>query len=150
MINLKKTLLILLALTGFEATAQVASNIPPAVPGAQSAIKIPLAFPSEVTVELIKTNAVQVLTFTGTNLTDHAVKILGYGASCGCTTVDSKGQTIPANGKMEYRVKIARTQPAVEYANILDESTNIYQVTFKVKAAPSSTTNSPAANHKPQ
>ena len=33
--------------------------------------------------------------------------------------------------------------------NILDENNYIYQVTFKVKAAPSSTTNSPAANHKP-
>jgi len=107
---------------------------------------VPLSFPTEVDITLNSSNSVQMLSFTGTNLTDHAVKIVGYGASCGCTTVDSKGPVIPANGKMEYRVKITRKAPATEYATIVDEQTNLYVVVFKVKplaTSPETETNKP-------
>ena len=88
--NLNKILVIALALAQHGASAQTAA-------------KAPLAFPSQVTAELVPTNAVQILNFTGTNLTDHAVKILGYSASCGCTTLDSRGESIPAGGTMRYQ-----------------------------------------------
>ena len=37
---------------------------------------VPLSFPTEVDITLNSSNSVQMLSFTGTNLTDHAVKIV--------------------------------------------------------------------------
>jgi len=134
--NLNKILVIALALAQHGASAQTAA-------------KAPLAFPSQVTAELVPTNAVQILNFTGTNLTDHAVKILGYSASCGCTTLDSRGESIPAGGTMQYRVKIAKARATVEYAEITDEKTNVYQVVFRVKAkGPATSANKDSLNTK--
>ncbi len=124
----KLLILTVLVFTGYGVYAQ-----PGTQPGTAS--PVPLSFPSEVEVLLVPTNQVQVLTFTGTNATDRAVNILGYGASCGCTTVEAKGMLIPAHGKMEYRVKIARSKATTEYAIIVDANTNIYVVTFRVVPA---------------
>ena len=104
-------------------------------PPARQAQPVPLAFPQELSARLAAGNSPQVFSFYGTNLTDHDVKIIGYGASCGCTTVESAGETVPARGKLAFRAKLTKTRPAVEYAMILDEQTNMYQVIFKVTPA---------------
>ena len=99
--------------------------------------QVALAFPSQEVVQLDKTTNVQYLSFTATNLTDKPVAMLGYAASCGCTTVDSKGTIFAPNGTINFQVKLSKTKPASEYANIMDQFTNLYQVTFIVTNSPS-------------
>jgi len=130
---MKKAVTLATLLAACAAGWAAGTNAPSPTPKAPEAKPdIPLAFPSELEQPLVTTNIEQVFTFFGTNLTDRAVQIVGYGASCGCTTVEIKTDVVPPKGKLEFRAKLNKTKPAQEYAMILDDKTNLYQVTFKI------------------
>ncbi len=130
---MKKTITLTTLLAACAACWAANTNAPSPAPKAPEAKSdIPLAFPSELEQPLVTTNIQQVFIFFGTNLTDRAVHIAGYGASCGCTTVETKTDVVPPMGKLEFRAKLNKTKPAQEYAMILDDKTNMYQVIFKV------------------
>jgi Protein of unknown function (DUF1573) len=102
---------------------------------AATAANRPLAFPQAVE-QPLGTNKVQILQFTATNLTSEAVFIVGYEASCGCTSLDSKSMIVPPHSTLKFRAQIARTHPAMETVTIQDDQTNRYTIMLKVGMQP--------------
>jgi hypothetical protein len=70
---------------------------------------------------------IQQTDFVISNNTDRAVNVVDYTVACSCTTLDTKGQTVPPHATIAARAHIRRSEPYVASIFIHDSLGHWYR-----------------------